>query len=132
MRSAEQCGDSPSGITPFHLDNRVDDFCVWSLWPRSASAFWREQQTGLSFPQRFVEMQQSCRPQNDDSTQKARRANEKRARTGNSAIGRAQVGRTLAAPIQDQKLMPDQHGFGNHTAETARLCQLNQSADRMN
>ena len=27
----------------------------------------------------------------------------------------------LAAAIQDQKLMPDQHGFGNHTAQTARL-----------
>jgi hypothetical protein len=28
--------------------------------------------------------------------------------------------------------MPDQHGFGNDTAETTRLCQLNQSGDRMN
>src|SRR5215472_11538427 len=38
---------------------------------------------------------------------------------------KTQVGRTLAAAIQHQKLMPDQHRFGNHTAETARLCQLN-------
>jgi hypothetical protein len=79
-----------------------------------------------------VEIQQSRRPPNDGSTQKARRSNEKRAQTGNNAIGRAQVGRTLAAAIQDQKLMPHQHGFGNHTAETARLCQLNQSGDQMN
>jgi len=28
---------------------------------------------------------------------------------------------TLAAAIQEQKLVPDQHGFGNHTAETPGL-----------
>jgi len=44
-------------------------------------------------------------------------------------LSSAHVWRTLAAAIQDQKLMPDQHGFGNHTGDTARLCQLNESAD---
>jgi len=28
--------------------------------------------------------------------------------------------------------MADQHGFGNNTPETARLCQPNQNDDRMN
>src|SRR5262249_53246333 len=28
--------------------------------------------------------------------------------------------------------MPNQHGFGHHTAEPARLCQSNHNADQMN
>ena len=47
-------------------------------------------------------------------------------------IRRAQVRGTFAAAIQDQQLMAEQHGFGNHTPETTRLCQPNESDDRMN
>ena len=59
-------------------------------------------------------------------------AHEKSAQANDDPIRRAQVGGTFAAAIQDQQLMADQHGFGNHTPETARLCQPNQSDDRMN
>ena len=44
----------------------------------------------------------------------------------------AQVGRTLAAAIQDQQLMPDQHGFGDDGTESARPCQPDQCDDQMN
>ena len=40
-------GTAPIAITPLHLDNRVDEFFAWPLWPRSAS--WREQRTKVRF-----------------------------------------------------------------------------------
>lgn len=54
---------------------------------------------------------------------KAGRAHEKGAQTGDNAIGRAQVGRTLAFAIEDQELMFDEHRFGNHATGTSRHCQ---------
>jgi hypothetical protein len=42
------------------------------------------------------------------------------------------LGARLRPRLQDQQLMADQHGFGHHTPETARLCQPNQRDDRMN
>ena len=70
-------------------------------------------------------MQQRGRLQNNCRTQNACPSHEQSTETDHESIRSAQVGRPLAAAIQDQKLMPDQHGFGNHAAETARLCQPN-------
>jgi hypothetical protein len=61
-------------------------------------------------------MQQSGRLQNDGGTENACRAHEKGAKAGDDTIRGAQVGRTLAAAVQYQQLMPNQHGFGNHTS----------------
>ena len=47
-------------------------------------------------------------------TKKLGRAHEKDVQTGDNAIGRAQVGRTLASAIEDQELLFDEHRFGNH------------------
>ena len=44
----------------------------------------------------------------------------------------AQVGRPLAAAIEDQQLMPDQHGFGDNGSESARPCQSGHGDDQMN
>ena len=38
----------------------------------------------------------------------------------------------FAAAIQDQQLMAELHGFGDHTPEAAGHCQPNESQDRMN
>jgi hypothetical protein len=62
-----------------------------------------------------MEMQQSRRLQNDGRTENTR-PNEKRAQTGDESICSAQVGRPLAAAIQDQQLMPEQRGFSNYAA----------------
>src|SRR5262249_40490720 len=57
---------------------------------------------------------------------------EQGTQTGDDPIRSAQLGRTFASAIQDQELMPNQHGFGHHTAEPARLCQSHHNADQMN
>ena len=80
-------------------------------------------------------MQQSCRPQNDGRTKKAGRAHEKGAhggQTGDNAIGRAQVGRTLASAIEHQELMFDEHRFSNHATGASRHCQSEHGDDQMN
>jgi hypothetical protein len=77
-------------------------------------------------------MQQSGRLQNDGGTENACRAHEKGTQTGDDPIGGAQVGRTLSAAIEDQQLMPDQHGFGNNGTQSARPCQSGDGDDQMN
>jgi hypothetical protein len=77
-------------------------------------------------------MQQSCRPQNDGRTKKAGRPHEKGAQTGDNAIGRAQVGRTLASAIEDQELMFYEHRFGNHATGASRHCQSEHGDNQMN
>ena len=42
-----------------------------------------------------------------------------------------QVERTLAPAIEDEQLMPDQHGFGDNGTESARSRQSGQGDDQM-
>ena len=125
-------GTAPVRITPFHFNDGVDEFFLRSLRARSTPALGRKQHAVLSFPQQTVEMQQSGRLQNDGGTENACRAYEKGTQTGDNPIGGAQVGCTLAAPIEDQELMPDQRGFGNNGADSARPCQSGYGDDQMN
>jgi hypothetical protein len=117
---------------PDEINDGVDEFFLRSLRARSTPAFGRKQHAVLSFPQQTVEMQQSGRLQNDGGTENACRAYEKGTQTGDNPIGGAQVGCTLAAPIEDQELMPDQRGFGNNGADSARPCQSGYGDDQMN
>src|SRR5262245_35811622 len=91
----------------------------------------RKQQAVLSFPQHTLEMEQSGRLQNDGGTENLHRAYEEGAQAGDDAIRGPQVWCTLAAAIEDQQLMPDQHGFGDNGTEYARPCQSGQSDDHM-
>ena len=125
-------GTAPARIPTFHGNDGVDEFFLRSLRARSTPALRRKQHAVLSFPQQTVEMQQSGRLQNDGGTENACRAYEKGTHTGDNPIGGPQVGCTLAAPIEDQELMPDQRGFGNNGAEAARPCQSSQRDDQMN
>ena len=59
-------------------------------------------------------------------------AHEQRAQAGDDPIRGTQVGCTLAPAIEDQQLMPDQHGFGDNATEATRPRQSGQSADQMN
>ena len=58
--------------------------------------------------------------------------NELRAQAGDDPIRGTQVGRTLAPAIEDEQLMPDQHGFGDNGTESTRPRQSGQSDDQMN
>jgi hypothetical protein len=115
-------GTAPAGITPFHCDDGVDEVFVRSLRARATPALARKQHAALSFLQHTVQMQQSGRLQNDGGMENACSAHEKGAQAGDDAIRDAQVGRTLAAAIEDQQLMPEQRGFGDNGTESARPC----------
>ena len=124
-------GTAPVGITPFHSDHGVDEFLLRSLGARPTPELGQEQQAILSFPQHVVEVQESGRLQNYGRTENACRAHEKGAQTSDDTIRGAQVRSTLAAAIEDQQLMPDQHGFGYHGTESARPGQSHQGDDQM-
>src|SRR5438093_9380783 len=53
---------APTGITPFHFNNGIDEFFGWSFRTRPKSVFGGEQHPVLSFDQHLVEMQQSRWP----------------------------------------------------------------------
>ena len=101
-------GAAPAGIAPFHCYNGVNEVFLRSLRTRPVPALRRKQQAVLSFPQHTVEMEQSGRLQNDGGTENACPEHEKGTQTGDDPGGGTQLGRTLAAAIEDEQLMPDQ------------------------
>jgi hypothetical protein len=125
-------GTTPAGITPFHCHNGFDELFVGSLRARPTAVPRRKQYAVLSFAQHTVETHQSGRLQNDGGTKDTCRAHEQRTQSGNDPIRGTQVGRTLAPAIEDEQLMPDQHGFGDNGTESTRLRQSGQGDDQMN
>ena len=92
----------------------------------------RKQHAVLSLAQHTVEMQQSGRLQNNGGTKDTCRAHEQRAQAGDDPIRGTQVGRTLAPAIDDEQLMPDQHGFGENGTESTRPRQSGQGDNQVN
>src|SRR5215831_10991565 len=125
-------GTTPAGITPFHCHDGLDEVFVGSLRAGPTAVFRRKQHAVLSFAQHTVEMQQSGRLQNDGGTKDTCRTHEQRAQAGDDPIRGTQVGRTPAAAIEDEQLMPDQHGFGDNGTESTWPRQSGQSDDQMN
>jgi hypothetical protein len=72
------------------------------------------------------------RLQNDGGTKDTCRAHEQGTQAGDDPIRGAQVGRTLAPAIEDEQLMPDQHGLGDNRTESTRPRQSGQGDDQMN
>jgi hypothetical protein len=125
-------GTAPVGITPFHFNDGVNEFFVRSLRAGPPTARGRKQHAVLSFHQHVVEMQQSGRLQNDGGAENACRAHEEGAQTGEDTIRGAQIGRTLAAAIEDPQLMFDEHRLGNDGTEASWPCQPDYGDDQMN
>ena len=57
-------------------------------------------------------MQQRGRLQNDGRAEESCPVNEELAYASDEAIAGMQVGGSLAPAIQDEQLLPDEHGFG--------------------
>jgi hypothetical protein len=125
-------GTTPAGIMTFHCNDDVDEVFLRALGARTTPALVREQHAVFSFPQQTVEVQQSGRLQNDGGTENACPAHEKGTPTGEDPIGGTQLRRTLAAAIEDEQLVPDQHGFGDDGAESTWPCQPGHGDDQMN
>jgi hypothetical protein len=125
-------GTTPAGITPFRCHDGLDEVFVGSLRARPTAVSGRKQHAVLSFAQHTVEMQQRGRLQNDGGTNDTCRAHEQGAQAGDDPIRGTQVGRTLAPAIEDEQLMPDQHGLGDNGTESTRPRQSGQGDDQMN
>jgi hypothetical protein len=125
-------GTTPAGITPFRCHDGLDEVFVGSLRARPTAVPGRKQHAVLSFAQHTVEMQQRGRLQNDGGTNDTCRAHEQGAQAGDDPIRGTQVGRTLAPAIEDEQLMPDQHGLGDNGTESTRPRQSGQGDDQMN
>jgi hypothetical protein len=125
-------GTSPTGVAPFHVNHGIDEVFVGSLRARPTLAVGRKQDAVFSLAQQAVKMQQRGRSQNDSETKNPRRTDEKRAQPREDPICGTQVRRSLAPAIEDQQLMPDNHGFGDNGTESARTCQSRYGHNQMN
>jgi hypothetical protein len=125
-------GTAPVGITPFHFNDGVDQFFLRSTRARPTPALGRKQHAVLSSAQHVMEMPQSGRLQNDGGVENACRAHEKGAQTDDDTIRGAQIGRTLAATIEDPQLMFDEHRLGNDGTEASWPRQPGYGDDQMN
>src|SRR5262252_4667205 len=68
---------APTPVTPFHLNDGVDEFFVWSFRPWSSPAFGRKQGMILPVNQHLMKAQQGGRLQNDRRSQNAARPHKK-------------------------------------------------------
>jgi hypothetical protein len=64
-------------------------------------------------PQEGGGFQDNCGPDQPD------RAHEQRTHARDDAISAVEVGRTFPGPIEDQQLLLDEQGFGNHGTRAA-------------
>jgi hypothetical protein len=76
-------------------------------------------------------MQEGRRLQNDCRAQQTHSLHEQRAQTRDHSIRRAEIGCALAASIQNQELMAEQQGFGEHATEPAGLSQPDHNHDQV-
>jgi hypothetical protein len=81
----------------------------------------RKQQAIFPFGQNVMKMQERRRLQYDGGAKKTRPANEKQAPTGDHPVCRAQVRRSLAATVEDQKLVPHENGLGDDASKSSGL-----------
>ncbi len=78
-----------------------------------------------------MKVHQRGRLQNDRGAQDACPADEQHTQTDDHPVGGAQVRRSFAATIENQKLVSDQHRFGDYATEPSGLCQPDQRNDQM-
>src|SRR5437870_4787616 len=123
---------APTGITPFHFNDGIDEFFGRSFRTSPTAVFGGEQLSVLSFDQHLVEMQQSRRPENDRGSHNPCRRHEKGAQTGDNPIRNAEVGSSFPTAIQNQQLMSHQRRFSNDGPESTRPCKSQYGDDHMN
>jgi len=123
---------APTGITPFHFNDGIDEFFGRSFRTSPTAVFGGEQLSVLSFDQHLVEMQQSRRPENDRGSHNPCRTHEKGAQTGDDPIRNAEVGSSFPTAIQNQQLMSHQRRFSNDGPESTRPCKSQYGDDHMN
>ena len=74
-----------------------------------------------------METQERRGLEDDRGTHHPTRADEERTHAGDHAISEAEIGRTPPGPIEDQELVLEEYGLGNHGTRAAGT---RQSGDR--
>src|SRR5215469_8094306 len=120
QRDLPMRGQPQPGLRRFIATTASMRSLLGPLRARLTAAPRRKQHAVLSLAQHTVEMQQSGRLPNDGGTNNTCRAQEQGAQAGDEPIRGTQLGRTLAPSIEDDQLMPDQHGFGDNGTESTR------------
>jgi hypothetical protein len=67
---------APTAISPFHLDDCIDEFFIWSFRTRSSPTFGRKQSAVFPLDEHLVETQQSGWLQSDGGSENACRTNK--------------------------------------------------------
>jgi len=122
---------SPGGVPSFPLNNGIDEVFARPFWSWTTSALRRKQQLILSFRQHLVEMETRGWLQNNSRTKQAGLADETSAQTRNRPIHWTEIGRALPVTVQNEQLMPQEHGFTHSGTKTSRTRQPDQGDDQM-
>src|ERR1700676_3453286 len=78
---------SPTGITPFHLDDYIDKFSSGPFGTGPTPSTWRKKVAVFPILQGLVEVQKSGGFQDDGGTDQTSRAYQERAESGDEPIG---------------------------------------------
>jgi hypothetical protein len=105
---------TPRRIPPFHVDDSSYDFPAGALWARLSPYLAREQQAIFPVLQRSMEAQKREGSQDDRRTDQPPRADEEPTHSDDDPIREAKIGCTFSGTIEDQQLLPDEHGFGHN------------------
>jgi hypothetical protein len=123
---------APGWIALFCADHGIDEFFGGSLWTGLTPALRRKQYVVFLVYESFVEVQQGRGSQYDCRTAQTRRPHEQGAQSCDETIGCPEIRRSLVGSIQDQQLMLDENGFGDHGTEAARAQKPGDRSEDMN
>jgi len=101
-----------AGIPLFHFYDGVDEFLLRSRWVGPTPTLGSERHAVLLVLQQLVETPQGGRLQKRWRKRSSCGAHEKSTQTGEDTIRGTPIGRTIAAPIEDQQWMAGQYRLG--------------------
>jgi hypothetical protein len=110
---------TPRRIPLFHVDDGGHHVLARSPWARLLPDRVREQQAILPSLQCAMKTEERGGLQDNRGTDQPARAHEEHVHAGNDAIREAEIRCTLPGPIQDQELLFEEHGFGDHRTGAA-------------
>jgi hypothetical protein len=122
---------APSGIALLHLDDGFDEFFVGSSGSGLAPAFRGKKQAVLALGQDLLKVQKGRRLQHDGGTDDPGRLHKQSAPAGDEAIREAKMGSAMARAIEDQQLMFNENGLGNHGTDAARTRKSGDGGEEM-
>ena len=110
----------PGGIPPLHVDDGGHRCLARTLRCRLRRRLRREEPPILPPGQCSMEIHERRRLEDDRGTDQPARAHEERTEARDDAIEDKQAGRPLSGTVENEQLVLDEHGFGDHGTDAAR------------